>query len=134
MRQNWNAGVNLSWPLFDGFRTDAQVEQAEINTRLARLRVDDLRESVALEIRQALIDLNVNREKIALEDVKREQAEEALAIAEERYQKGLQSTLEVLDAQNSLESARLNRLQAVYNCVMSRFALEKAAGISPYAE
>ncbi len=134
LRQNWSAGVSLSWPLFDGFRTAAQSEQAEIAARLARLRAADLQNAIALEVRQASVDLALNRDKIALEETKRIQAEDALAIAEERYEKGLQSTLELLDAQNAVENARLNLLQSVYNCVISRCALEKAVGISFYAE
>jgi outer membrane protein TolC len=132
LRGNWNAGLVLAYPVFDGFKTRNQVEQADVNVRLAQMRYEDVKNSIVMELHQSLADVQANEEKIRIEEVKVKQAEEALNIADERYEKGFLSAVDLMDSQTSLESARMNLLQAVYNAIISRYNLEKAAGISPY--
>jgi outer membrane protein TolC len=132
LRGNWNGGIVLAYPLFDGFKTKSQVEQAEVNVRLAQMRYDDVKSAIELEIQQNLIDLEANEQKIQIEKAKVQQAEEALRIADERYAKGLVSTTDLLDSQTSLENAKLNLLQATYSAIIARYSLDKAMGIRPY--
>jgi outer membrane protein len=131
LRGNWSAGITVAFPLFDGFRTSAQVQQAETALRIAELRTRDLVPAVELEIRQVLIDLSTNEERMALEQMRADQAEEALRIAAERHAGGLLSTLELIDAEVGLQNARLGCLQALSNCIQSRYALDKATGKHP---
>ena len=51
-----------------------------------------------------------------------------MKIADERYRNGLMSMTELVDAQNSLDTARLNYLQLIYNHIVGRFSLLRAAG------
>ena len=132
LRGNWNGGIVLAYPLFDGFKTKSQVEQAEVNVRLAQMRYDDVKSAIELEIQQNLIDLEANELKIQIEKAKVQQAEEALRIADERYARGLVSTTDLLDSQTSLENAKLNLLQATYSAIIARYSLDKAMGIRPY--
>jgi outer membrane protein len=132
LRGNWNAGVMLSYPLFDGFKTKNQLDQAEVNIHLAQMRYEDVKNAVSMEVYQSLVDLRANEEKIRIEEVKVKQAEEALKIADERYAKGLLSTIDLLDSQTSLENARLNLLQATYSAIVSKYTLDKAVGIKPF--
>ena len=132
LRGNWNAGVVVAYPLFDGFKTRNQIDQAQVNVRLAQMRYDDVKTAVTMEVNQTLVDLQANEEKIRIEGVKVKQAEEALKIADERYSKGLLSTVDLLDSQTSLETARLNLLQANYNAIISKYSLNRAIGVAPY--
>ncbi len=132
LRGNWNAGIVLAYPLFDGFKMKSQSEQADVNLHLAQMRYDDAKNSISMEVNQALVDVQANEEKIRIEEVKVKQAEEALKIADERHSKGFLSTTDLLDSQSSLDSARLNLLQSVYNAIMSKYNLDKATGVAPY--
>jgi outer membrane protein len=132
MRGNWNAGIVLAYPLFDGFKTKSQAEQADVNLHLARMRYDDAKNSISMEVNQALVDIQANEEKIRIEEVKVRQSEQALKIADERHVKGFLSTMDLLDSQSSLDSARLNLLQAVYSAIMSKYNLEKTMGVALY--
>jgi outer membrane protein TolC len=132
LRGNWNAGVVLVYPLFDGFKTRNQLDQADVNIHLAQMRYEDVRNAVSMEVNQSLVDLQANEEKIRIEELKVRQAEEALKIADERYAKGLLSTIDLLDSQTSLESARLNLLQATYSAIISKYNLDKAVGVVPF--
>lgn len=125
---SWNAGLSFTLPLFDGFRTRAQESKAEANLRVTQIQHEEIKQSVEIEVRQAYLDLKTAEAKIEIERIKKTQAEQALRTAEDRYEGGRLSTLDLLDVQQSLESARLNYLQAIYICLVSKYTLEKLTG------
>jgi outer membrane protein len=133
IRGNWNAVLAVSYPLFDGSRTAAQVAQAQVALRTVEEQAADLERGFELEINQTLADLRTIEEKIVIEKTKIAHSERALQIADERYQNGLISTTDLVEAQDALDSARLNYLQLVYNHVLGRFSLFKAAGRKIYS-
>jgi outer membrane protein len=128
IKGNWNAVLAVSYPVFDGNRTSAQVAQAQVSLRTVEEQASDMEKGFGLEIAQALADIQSVEEKIAIETTKIEYAEKALKIVDERYRNGLMSMTELVDAQNSLDMARLNYLQLVYNHILGRFTLLRAAG------
>jgi outer membrane protein len=128
IKGNWTAALSVSYPVFDGKRTSAQVAQAESSLKAVELRRTDLERSVAMEIETQLADLGATQQKLEIEKVKIQQAEDTLRIAEERYQRGLVSATELVDAQNAVESARLNALQLSYNHILSQYSLFRACG------
>jgi outer membrane protein len=128
IRGYWNAVLAVSYPLFDGNRTRAQVAESQVALRTVEEQASDMEKGFGLEIAQGLADIQSIEDKIAIERTKIEYAEKALKIADERYRNGLLSMTELVDAQNSLDTARLNYLQLVYNHILGRFSLLKAAG------
>jgi outer membrane protein len=133
LRGNWNAVLAVSYPVFDGHRTSTQVAEAQVALRSAQEQAADLERGFSLEIDQTLADLKTLEQKVEIEMSKIALAERALAIADERYQRGLISTTDLVDAQDSLDSARLNSLQLRYNYVLGRYGLLKAAGRKIYS-
>jgi outer membrane protein len=133
IRGNWNAVLAVSYPVFDGHRTAAQVAEAQVALRTVQEQAADLEQGFSLEIDQTLADLKTLEEKVGIEMSKIAHAERALGIADERYAQGLISTTDLVDAQNSLDSARLNYLQLRYNYVLGRYSLLKAAGRKIYS-
>jgi outer membrane protein len=132
IRGNWSALLSVSYPLFDGFRANAQVAQAESALRTVQTRRADLQRSVALEIETALADLQSTEQKLKIEQLKIKQAEDALRIAEERYQRGLLSATDFVESQNAVGSAKLNQIQLVYNHILGTYNLYRAAGKKIY--
>jgi len=128
IRGNWTALLSVSYPAFDGFRVSSQIAQAESNVRAVQMRRVDLERSVTAEIDNILSDLGALERKMEVEKAKIAQAADALRIAEDRYQGGLLSATDLVDAQNALESARLNYLQLVYNHIMSTYNLFRSCG------
>jgi len=128
IRGNWTAMLGVSYPVFDGFRVGAQVAQAQSNLKSVEMRKTDLERSVAMEIQSAVSDLRTIELKLDVEKLKIGQAEDALRIAEERYQNGLLSATDLVDAQNTVESARLNYLQLIYNHTLSKYSLFRSCG------
>jgi len=128
IRGNWTATLSVSYPVFDGKRTAAQVAQAESGLKTVEMRKTDLERNVDLEIQSALADIKTTELKLGIETTKIKLAENALRIAEERYRNGLLSATELIDAQNALESARLNYLQLIYSHTLSKFGLFRSCG------
>jgi outer membrane protein len=128
MRGNWSALLSVSYPVFDGFRVKAQVAEAESGLKAVEMKKTDQERMIALEVRSALADLRTIEQKIDIERLKIRQAEDALRIADERYQNGLLSVTDLIEAQNALEGARLNYLQLVYNHNLGRYNLYRACG------
>jgi outer membrane protein TolC len=128
IRGNWMATLSVSYPVFDGFRVGAQVAQAQSNLKAVEMRKTDLERTVAMEVQSTLSDLKTIEQKLEVEKLKIKQAEDALRIAEERYQNGFLSATDLVDAQNALESARLNYLQLIYNHTLSKYSLFRSCG------
>ena len=125
---NWTALLTVNYPAFDGFRTKAQVAQAESMLRQTELRRSDVERTVTIEVESALSDLRTIEKKMEIEKLKIKQAQDALRIAEERFQNGLLSATDFVDAQNAVESARLNALQLVYGHILGEYTLFRACG------
>lgn len=123
-----SAGIIFSLPLFNGFRTNAQVNQAEVNVRALQMEYEDVKQSIETEIHQSILELKTAEKKIEIEKIKIRQAEDALKIAVEQFNSGHLSTLDLLDSQQSLKNAKLNYLLSLLNFNVSRFTLEKSAG------
>ena len=128
IKGNWTAALSVSYAPFDGRRTAAQVAEAESGLKAVEMRRADLERSVAQEIESALADLAAIEQKLEIEKIKIRQAEDTLRIAEERYRRGLMSATDLVDAQNGVESAKLNALQLAYNHILSQYSLFRACG------
>jgi outer membrane protein len=133
IKGNWNAVLSISYPVFDGNRTSAQIAQAQVGLRTIEEQATDQIRGFELEINQTLADLKTLEQKIEIEKTKIAHAEKALKIADERYQNGLLSTTDLVDAQDSVNSARLNYLLLNYNHVLGKFNLLKAVGRKIYS-
>jgi len=127
---NFMATLSLNIPLFDGFRAGAQVAEGQSSLRAIQLQRQTLEQNVRMDIDTVLADLKTVELKLDIEKVKIKLAEDALRIAEDRYQKGLLSAQDFIDAQNSLETAKLNTLQLVYSHILGTFNLYRSVGKS----
>lgn len=125
---NWNAGVTVTVPLFDGFSTKAKVDAAKARYAQAQLAQDDFRDQVAVDIKQACLDLEKAQAIIDSQKDNIDEAKEALAIAEVSYANGEGTNLDVLDAQVSLSQVEKNLSEGIYDYLMARAFLDRNMG------
>jgi outer membrane protein len=125
----WSVGVALSFPVFNGFLTKNQVEEAKANLGVAQANEETLRQSILLDVQQAYLNLIVAEESIANTDLTVKQATENLEIANGRYAAGVGNPIEVTDAEVSLANAKTSYIQALYDYKVARANLEKAMGV-----
>jgi outer membrane protein len=134
LRGNWTLSLSAAYPLFDGFHTRAQVTQAEIGLNIVQRQRLDQEKAVGAEIRQLVSDLKTLEEKMVIEKVKMGHAQKALKIAEERSARGLLSTTDLIEAQNTLANSRLSVLQLTVNHILNRYSIFRAVGRKIYQE
>ena len=128
----WTAGVNFSFPLFDGLKRSGLVSQAVANQRAARLDREKFEQQVCLAIRQSYDDLQAAAESIAAAKATVGEAETVLAMTQNNYNYGAATTLDVLDAETALSVARGNLLRGLYDHSVSRANLRWALGQTPW--
>lgn len=121
-------GATLRVPLFDGGRRDARRAEAAILLRQDELRTADARKQVELEVRMALDSLTSATRQVLVSEEGLALAERELAQARRRYEGGVTSTIEVVDAQTRTERARDNRVMALYQYNQARIDLAAAMG------
>ena len=127
---NWNVTGSVNFPIFNGFITKQQVAEARANLLRAKATGDVLRQTVLLEVSQALFNLEGARERLRVTAITVTQAQERLALVEGRYKAGLSNAVEVTDAEVSLVNAQVNDVVAASNYQAAKAQLERAMGAS----
>lgn len=122
------ASLNLSVPIFNGFRTSAKVQQAKIAVREMDFQLQQLKEGIEIQVKQALNMLEDAYKRIISTGKTVEQAQKAYNIAEVRFKSGQGTQLEIFDSQVQLELAQLNKLQSIYDYEIARAQWENSIG------
>lgn len=124
-------GVSLSLNIFDGFRTSARVEQAELDSRKTQEQISKTEQNLKAAVRATLLSLRRAKERIDAQERTVEQAERGYRIAVTRFTSGSGTQLEVNDAQLALTTARTNRVQAIYDYLVASADLDQLLGRHP---
>jgi outer membrane protein TolC len=121
-------GATLNVPIFDGLQKNYKVEQAKINLFKSKNTLDLLQKSINLEVNNgvtaytnALVTLNYQKKNIDL-------AERVYNTTKIKYDQGVGSNLEVINAQASYREALVNYYAAIYDALVSKTDLDKALG------
>ena len=125
---SWDAGVNLSWNLWDGGRTRAEVAQAGSVVTAARRRLDEFDSVVALEVRQRQLEIDSGRAAVVAAGDAVRAAAEARRVVAERYQAGVATQTDVLDADFALLQSELDRTRAQAGVRLAEARLARALG------
>jgi outer membrane protein TolC len=125
---SWDAGVNVSWSLWDGGRTSAEIAQAEGQTEAARQRLAEFDSVLAVDVRQRLLDVQSSRAAVAAAEDTVTAATEARRVVGERYRTGVIAQGDVLDADIVLLQAELDRTRALANVRLAEARLARATG------
>ncbi len=128
----WNMGVNMTLPMFDGFKRSGLVWQATAYERQARLEREKAEQRVRLDLRQALDDLAAAAETVTAARSNVQQAEKVLSMMQNNYKFGAATTLDIVDAQTALAVARSNMLRGLHDHSVARATLRYVMGQTPW--
>lgn len=128
MAWNWSAGLSLSWALFEGLKTVAQVREANANLTAASAQLDAQRQQIGLQVEQARLDVRAARAALQASGDAVTNARDRLELAEGRYQTGVGNAIELGDAQLALTSALAQQVQSDYTLASARAKLLQAIG------
>ncbi len=123
-----NVEVLLSIPIFDGGQREGRISEQRSAVRLEAIRMQDLQNQVALEVRNALLTLESTRQQVRVAQAGLRLAFQELHLARQRFAVGVATNIEVTDAQTSVAQARDNLIDALFNFNASRVDLARAQG------
>ncbi|OCQ97869.1 transporter [Oscillatoriales cyanobacterium USR001] len=117
----YSFGARLTWNFFDGGAAQARAKQREFDVALAEARFAQLRNQVRREVEQAYFELESSFASIETAETGVVQAREALRLARLRFQAGVGTQTDVIQAETDLTRSERNRLLAIigYNRALS---------------
>lgn len=127
--ETWAVGLQLNWNIFDNGLTSAQVKQYKAAERKAESVALQQIETIQLEVHSAYINLKTAEKNIETTASAVSKAEEEFEIAKVRYVEGVDTNLNVMNAQEKVVETRNNYYTALYTYNTSRAQLEKAMGV-----
>ena len=126
---NWGAGFNISMNIFDSGVTKSNVAAAKANLMTAKESYRQDTDNVELDVRNCYNTLREAEKRISTTQVAVAKAEEDYHIAQVRYEAGVGTNTDVLDAQVALHQARNNFNTSLYDYNLAKVALDTAMGI-----
>jgi outer membrane protein len=121
-------GLQISLPIFDGFRREARVQEQQSVIKEAEIRRHDLEQQAQVDVRGALIDLAGAREQLGAATERLSLAEQEVSQARDRFNAGVAGNADVVNASLALTSSRtlVNDAETLYQ--LARVALARATG------
>ena len=121
-------GATLSVPIFDGFQKNARVQQSKLNLKKIENSFKSLEQGIALETQTARVNLQNSISSLETQKKNRELAEEVSRVSKIKYDQGVGSNLEIVNAETSLREAETNYYAALYDALIAKIDFQKATG------
>ena len=112
--RSWNVGLSVSVPLFNGFSRLAKVDQAEFALKSIASSQKLLEQGIILQVKNNYFKIKENKQNYELAVAKLEYLKKNLEAVNAKYEQGLATLTDLIEAQTKKNSAELENLQALY--------------------
>lgn len=125
---SWSLGLSVNWKILDGGRSNAAAAQAVAQADALRAQLKDLEARVRLDVttRRLELDSALAGQAVALRGI--EAARDAVRVSRDRYQEGVLSSSELLDAETRLLRAQLEATETEARIQIALANLHRAGG------
>jgi len=127
-------GLQLQIPLYQGGATSSLVRQAALNKQKAQDDVEIARRQTELDTQRAYLNLSTTIAQVKALDQALISSQSQLDSTKLGYEVGVRTTVDVLNAQQQLFSAKRDLLQARYNYLVNIIRLKAASGVVAEAD
>jgi outer membrane protein TolC len=110
----YTVGAQLSWNLFDGYKSVAKMEKAKVEYQKSIEEAAQYKAQSNLEWKRTSRQLNDAKNKVELAKLALQQAQEAYRIRQNRFEQGLEKTTELLLSETQVFQKELEHLQAIF--------------------
>ena len=125
---SWGLQLSASMPLFEGFSRDGRIEQAAGQARASREVLERQQKEIALEVKDAFLNILKERESLAAAETSVSLARENLRLQTALYESGAGTVLEWETARLNLRRAHVAWIQAKVSLLVSHVRFQKAVG------
>jgi outer membrane protein len=125
---NYTLGAVMRLNLFSGFGLQSKVHEAVANLRQTQALVRQLELGIRVETRQAFFMAESAYQRIGVAQAAVAEADEGLRIVRNRYESGLFTIVNLLDAEVALQQTRTNHLRSLHDFKVAMARLKLAAG------
>lgn len=121
-------GIQLSVPLFDGFRREGRVDEQRAVEHELQARRRDLQDQAAIDVHAAILDLSSAREQVVAVRERMRLVEQELSQARERFSAGVAGSSDVINASLALDASRNLLIDALTGHRLALVSLARAQG------
>jgi len=131
--QNWYgaAGVNVSLPIFNGFKFRAQASEADLRAKMSDEQTRVLVDRIVRDCRTVWLTANIAQQRMTVTAELLKEANTALDLADTRYRLGLSSIVELSQAQLQQTQAQIAEVNARFEYEADLAALRFQSGSQP---
>ena len=121
-------GATLSLNVFDGFQRHYKIQQAKLDFKKGENNLKNLQLAIELEGASAVVNYNNAISSLQVQKRNLDLAKNIYTVSQKKYEQGVGSNLEVINAQTSLKESETNYFNAVYDLMVYKVDYLKATG------
>ena len=125
----WKVAVIGEVSIFDGGINKSKIKQAELSLSQVEQNRKQVEQLIEFEVRSLFLNMKEAEKLFRVTEQGIKDSKESFRIAQVKYNEGIATNIEVIDAQSALIEAETNHLNALYDYNTSRAALIKAMGL-----
>lgn len=121
-------GLNINVPIFDGFQRKYQIKQSQLKLEQVDNNLDNLKQAIDFQqtvakesVKNAILNLDEQQKNMTL-------AENVYNTTKKKFEQGLGSSFDIIQAENDLQSSQSNYFQAMYDAIIARINYLSATG------
>jgi outer membrane protein TolC len=122
----------LRIPIWEGGRTEGDIEEAEAALSQRKAELADLRGRIESDIRNAFLDMQAAESQVSVAQKNLEVNQETLTLTRQKLDAGISDTVAVVQSQDAVASAQLDYINSVFAHNIAKLSLARAIG--PVAE
>lgn len=127
---NFNAGIVITWPIFNSFATTHEVERARLKQQATQQAIEVLRQRVILQVKTAFLDWQASLDRIRRAQKVLAASAAELELANTRYKTGLSDIVELEDAERHYTDDDAGYADSLYSYSLAKAAVEEVTGQS----
>lgn len=121
-------GLTLNVPIFSGLQRNYKVQQSRLTLQKIENGFTSLKSGIDFEIKQAITNYQNSKRSMEAQESNMALAEKVARVTKIKYNEGIGSNLEVIEAEAALKESQINYYNALYDVVIAKTDLEKAFG------
>lgn len=125
---NGSFGISLNVPVFDSFEKKYLIQQEKFRLLKTENQMMDFSRVVKLQVSQSQISLKNSIDKLNFQKENMELAQEIFRVTKIKYEEGVGSNLEVVEAETAYKEAQTNYYSALYDAMVAKIDMQKAQG------